>query len=179
MKCRPTGRLNHQLKPTKHRKELRPDWAPWSVDRFLKLVDAQVLDQQRFCRAIEGFVLDRNYGPCAGATTEDPQSQLYNELPWAKPKELDAAAGGKQQKNQAGTICFGLEDDGTTKTEVFVNLVDNSERLDSLGFWPFGQVGSRSWRFGVKKGWKNRIVLNFYPTSSLILEASGAHHNHT
>ena len=119
--------------------DLHPSWAPFSCDRFLKLVDSQFLDGQRLCRAIDGFVLDWNYGPCAGTSNaSDPHSQLYSELPWAKPCELDAA--GKQQKNLAGRICFGLEDDGTTKTEVFINLVDNSARLDSLGFWPFGEV---------------------------------------
>eukprot|EP00438_Fugacium_kawagutii_P011379 Skav218986 [mRNA] locus=scaffold169:45084:45758:+ [translate_table: standard] len=119
--------------------DLYPSWAPFSCDRFLQLVDAEFLDGQRFCRAIDGFVLDWNYGPCAGTSkATDPHSQLYSELPWAKPHELNS--GGTQQKNLAGRICFGMEDDGTTKTEVFINLVDNSARLDALGFWPFGEV---------------------------------------
>eukprot|EP00392_Amoebophrya_sp_AT5.2_P010902 g10969.t1 len=42
--------------------------------------------------------------------------------------------------NSAGTIAFGQEDDGTTKSEIFVNLADNSEKLDAVGFWPFGYV---------------------------------------
>jgi cyclophilin family peptidyl-prolyl cis-trans isomerase len=119
--------------------DLHPSWAPFSCERFLKWVDSEFLDGQRFCRAIEGFVLDWNYGPCAGASdASDPHSQIYNEMPWAKPREVDAA--GKLQKNLAGRISFGQEDDGSTKTEVFINLVDNSARLDSLGFVPFGEV---------------------------------------
>ena len=119
--------------------DLHPSWAPFSCERFLKLVDSEFLDGQRFCRAIEGFVLDWNYGPCAGASdASDPHSQIYNEMPWAKPREVDAA--GKLQKNLAGRISFGQEDDGSTKTEVFINLMNNSARLDSLGFVPFGEV---------------------------------------
>ncbi|CAE7022716.1 ppiB [Symbiodinium natans] len=119
--------------------DLHPSWAPFSCDRFLKMVDSGFLKEQRFCRAISGFVLDWNYGPCAGtAAAADTHSQLYSELPWAKPRELDAT--GALQKNLPGRISFGQEDDGSTKTEVFINLVDNSGRLDALGFVPFGEV---------------------------------------
>ncbi|CAJ1360250.1 unnamed protein product [Effrenium voratum] len=150
--------------------DLHPSWAPFSCDRFLKLVDSQFLNGQRFCRAIEGFVLDWNYGPCAGASNgADPHSQLYQELPWAKPAERDAA--GRRQKNLAGTVCFGQEDDGTTKTEVFINLVDNSARLDSLGFVPFGEVvgGSRP-----LEGWEGGQLSDFNFKYGDIFFAGGA-----
>ena len=52
-------------------------------------------------------MLDWNYGPCAGsADAKDPHGQLYAELPWARPKELDH---GKRQKNLAGSISFGQD----------------------------------------------------------------------
>ena len=151
--------------------DLHPSWAPFSCDRFLKLVDSGFLEGQRFCRAIEGFVLDWNYGPCAGASdATDPHSQLYSELPWAKPKELDGTAS--QPKNLAGRICFGLEDDGTTKTEVFINLVDNSARLDALGFWPFGEVvGAASTKL---ESWEGGQLSDFTFTHGDIFFAGGA-----
>lgn len=73
------------------------------------------------------------------------------QLPWFRPNVEDpATAHGKSRRrgkgravpmpNSAGTIAFGQEDDGTTKSEIFVNLADNSEKLDAVGFWPFGYV---------------------------------------
>lgn len=130
--------------------ELYPSWAPGSCQRFLSLVDAKFLEGQRFVRAVDGFVLDWNYGPTGGSKGSDAQATLYNELPWAKVCELDS--GGAVQKCLPGTICFGQEEDGTTKTEVFINLVANSS-LDGQ-FIPFGRVlrdeegPLRHWRGG-------------------------------
>ncbi|CAK9060939.1 unnamed protein product [Durusdinium trenchii] len=156
--------------------DLHPGWAPWSCDRFLKLVDTHFLDGQYFCRAIEGFVLDWNYGPCSGSSNStDPHSQLYSELPWAKPCEMEKTAGAKQPKNLAGRMCFGLEDDGTTKTEVFINLVDNSARLDSLGFWPFAEVvGLGEGEVGRVERWEGGQLSDIVMAHGDIFFAGGA-----
>ena len=116
--------------------ELYASWAPGSCERFLRLVDAKFLEGQRFVRCVQGFVLDWNYGPTGGSRGSDAHSVLYKELPWAKVCELDR--GGEVQKCLPGTICFGQEEDGTTKTEVFINLVEN-RALDGQ-FIPFGRV---------------------------------------
>lgn len=87
-------------------------------------------------------MLDWNYGPTAGCTAQDADAcaHLYAELEWFKPREAELTQGCIQRKNCAGTISFGQEEDGTTKTEVFINMADNSKMLDKLGFWPFGKV---------------------------------------
>ncbi|CAD7932496.1 unnamed protein product [Amoebophrya sp. A25] len=118
--------------------QLFREWAPASYDRFLQLAAAGFLDDQRFVRAIPNFVLDWNYGPTAG-TKADP-TFYEQELTWFKQGEANKKAGGQQRSNVAGTICFGQEEDKTAKSELFINLVDNEEKLDLIGFWPFGIV---------------------------------------
>ena len=122
--------------------ELHRAWATTSYDRFLCLLDAGFLHDQHLCRAVPGFVLDWNYGPTAGTGARDGDAcaKLYAELEWFKPQEVEPAQGCRQRRNCAGTISFGQEEDGTTKTEVFINMGDNSQVLDKLGFWPFGKV---------------------------------------
>jgi cyclophilin family peptidyl-prolyl cis-trans isomerase len=146
-------------------------WAPASYDRFLQLVRAKFLDGQFFVRAIRGFVLDWNYGPTTG--TRGGGSPFYEGLEWFKPAECEKRLGGTQQRNCVGAVSFGQEEDGTTKSEVFINLADNSDKLDGLGFWPFARVveccgaavegtGSRK-RKSAKPAWVKEIedMINF------------------
>ncbi|CAD7925042.1 unnamed protein product [Amoebophrya sp. A120] len=119
------------------------DWAPHSYDRFLQLAKEDFFQGQHFVRAIENFVLDFGYGPACGTRCkEDETAALYEQLPWFFPNECEKKAGAQQQPNRLGTICFGQEENGSTKTEVFINLAHNQDKLDCRGFWPFGRVVS-------------------------------------
>eukprot|EP00913_Durusdinium_trenchii_P030938 g28976.t1 len=101
--------------------------------------------------------------------------EAASELPWAKPCEMEKTAGAKQPKNLAGRMCFGLEDDGTTKTEVFINLVDNSARLDSLGFWPFAEVvGLGEGEVGRVERWEGGQLSDIVMAHGDIFFAGGA-----
>jgi cyclophilin family peptidyl-prolyl cis-trans isomerase len=114
------------------------DWAPVSFERFATLVEDGFLHDQYLVRAIPDFVLDFNYGPTGGNGSAQ-EWQHYQDLSWFGPNMDEPKWNATQQSNAMGTITFGQEDDGRTKTEVFVNIKDN-QRLDELGFWPFGRV---------------------------------------
>lgn len=122
--------------------ECYEDWAPVSYKRFMTLVEKEFLDTQRVYRAVPNFVLDFCYGPASGSMSDKADAKLYKELSNFTPKNDDKAGDDKREprKNMAGTICFGQEDDGTAKTEIFMNLNNNGEHLDKLGFWPFGKI---------------------------------------
>lgn len=121
-------------------------WAPASFDRFINLAKQKYYDNQIQYRAIPGFVLDGNYAPPNGLKhKDDPLVRFYNdELPWLAVNETETKRGGEKQSNKLGTISFGQEDDGRTKSEIFINVVDNGGKLDGLGFWPFGIVEADS-----------------------------------
>eukprot|EP00929_Paragymnodinium_shiwhaense_P108540 TRINITY_DN74862_c0_g1_i1.p1 TRINITY_DN74862_c0_g1~~TRINITY_DN74862_c0_g1_i1.p1 ORF type:complete len:305 (-),score=38.88 TRINITY_DN74862_c0_g1_i1:576-1490(-) len=121
--------------------ELHRSWAPVSYERFLALVRAGFFEEQRFVRAVPGFILDWNYAPTAGLDdNDDPLVRFYkDQLSWYAPNASDRQAGGRFQTNSLGTVAFGQEADGRTKSEVFVNLAANA-RLDRLGFWPVGRL---------------------------------------
>jgi peptidyl-prolyl cis-trans isomerase A (cyclophilin A) len=44
------------------------------------------------------------------------------------------------QHNQRGYVSFAMAGPGSRTTQVFINLTDNSQRLDGSGFAPFGRV---------------------------------------
>jgi peptidyl-prolyl cis-trans isomerase A (cyclophilin A) len=44
------------------------------------------------------------------------------------------------QKNSRGFVSFAKDGPGSRTTQVFINLADNSRRLDTTGFAPFARV---------------------------------------
>ena len=100
-------------------------WAPVGVDRFHDLVTQGFFDDERFFRAIEGFMVQ--FG-LAG----DPSR---NE-PWDEKKLPDDSV---RQSNLRGTMSFAMQGARSRTHQVFINLVDNA-RLDRLGFAPIGRV---------------------------------------
>lgn len=101
-------------------------WAPLGVDRFHHLVQIGFYRDIAFFRAIENFVVQ--FG-----VHGDPE---INKL-WAVASIADDPV---KVPNREGTIAFATAGPNTRTTQLFINLKDNSQALDSLGFAPIGEV---------------------------------------
>jgi len=105
--------------------EVQRDWAPLGADRFHELVQAGFYDECRFFRVVPGFVVQ-------WGMNGDPAV-------YAKWKDREIKDDKVTQSNRAGMITFASRGPNTRTCQLFINLADN-ERLDDLGFAPFGKV---------------------------------------
>ena len=105
--------------------EVHRDWAPIGADQFYTLVKTGFYDGDRFFRVVRNFVVQ--FG-----INGDPAT---NRL-WSSPLPDDPV----EQHNSRGTITFATAGPNTRTTQVFINLRDNRDMLDSQGFAPFGKV---------------------------------------
>jgi peptidyl-prolyl cis-trans isomerase A (cyclophilin A) len=103
--------------------ELTPEWAPLGAARFAELVTGGFYDGAKFFRVLPGFVVQ--FGLPADPKTAPKVSNLKDDP--------------VTQTNAKGTITFATAGPGTRTSQVFINLVDN-QRLDGMGFAPFGKV---------------------------------------
>jgi peptidyl-prolyl cis-trans isomerase A (cyclophilin A) len=100
--------------------------SPLGVDRFYNLVKHHFYDGGAFFRVVPGFVVQ--FGLSAY-----PQVNAA----WEKATIKDDPGG--IQSNAPKTLTFATAGPNTRTTQLFVNLVDN-QRLDGMGFTPFGEV---------------------------------------
>jgi len=107
--------------------DVRREWSPLGADRFYNLVKNGFYDDNRFFRAISGFMVQ--FG-----INGNPQVSA----PWRSAQIKDDPV---KQSNKRGFITFATSGPNSRTTQVFINFNDNS-RLDSLGFAPFGEVTS-------------------------------------
>jgi peptidyl-prolyl cis-trans isomerase A (cyclophilin A) len=107
--------------------EVHRDWAPLGADRFYNLVKNGFFTNARFFRVISGFMVQFgiNADPKVSAVWRDAN---INDDP-------------VKQSNTRGMITFATRGPNTRTTQLFINYADNN-RLDSMGFAPFGQVVS-------------------------------------
>ena len=105
--------------------EVRRAWAPVGSDRFYNLVKGGFYDNVRFFRVVAGFMAQ--FG-----IHGDPATM-------AQWKDASIADDPPKQSNRRGYLTFATSGPSSRTTQVFVNLVDN-DRLDAMGFSPFGQV---------------------------------------
>ncbi|MBX9600563.1 MAG: peptidylprolyl isomerase [Bryobacteraceae bacterium] len=108
--------------------EVTRAWAPNGADRFWELVRENFFDDSAFYRVMKGYVAQ--FG-----IHRDPR---VNEL-WRLNRTFDDQ---RKQSNKKGAIAFAHNGPNTRTTQVFVNLADNSGRLDGQSFVPFGKVVS-------------------------------------
>ena len=105
--------------------EVHRDWSPNGADRFYNLVANGYYDDVRFFRVIAGFMAQFGiHGDSAVAAA------------WREARIPDDPV---VQSNTRGFISYAMGGPGTRTTQVFINFVDNN-RLDGMGFSPFGQV---------------------------------------
>ncbi|GAB5442478.1 MAG: peptidylprolyl isomerase [Fuerstiella sp.] len=100
-------------------------WAPKGADRFYELVQKDFYKDARFFRVVPNFVVQ-------WGINGDPEVQ-------AKWREAKIADDPVVASNLRGYITFATAGPGTRTTQLFINLVDN-QRLDEMGFAPFGRV---------------------------------------
>ena len=108
--------------------EVHDNWAPLGAARFRELLAARFYDHSRFFRVIEGYVAQ--FGIAA-----DP---LVNDN-WEEEKIPDDKRPNGLH-NKRGFMSFAMRGKKTRTTQIFVNLMDNSRRLDDMKFVPFAQV---------------------------------------
>ena len=100
-------------------------WAPIGADRFYNLVKHHFYDDAAFFRVVPGFVVQfgiSSYPKVAAA--------------W---KHTDIKDDPVTQTNKRGYLTFATAGPDTRTTQVFINLKEN-QRLDAMGFAPFGVV---------------------------------------
>ena len=105
--------------------QLDPTHAPISTKNFLAYVDAKFYDGTIFHRVIPGFVVQGG-GFATGMNQKDTQPPIKNE-----------ASNGLH--NVRGSISMARTNDPDSATsQFFLNLVDNSSKLDPGGVSPDG-----------------------------------------
>jgi peptidyl-prolyl cis-trans isomerase A (cyclophilin A) len=107
--------------------EVHRDWAPNGADRFYNLVKNGFFDDVRFFRVVSGFMVQ--FG-----INGDPNLSGR----WREARIRDDAV---KQSNTRGMVTFATAGPNTRTTQVFINFGDNN-RLDGMGFAPFGQITS-------------------------------------
>lgn len=107
--------------------ECYPEWSPLGAAQFKVAVKAGVYNEARFFRVLPDYIVQ--FG-----ISGNPE--VANE--WEIKTILDEPV---KQPNEKGTITFAKSSAPNSRTsQVFINLADNSQRLDSQGFSPFGKV---------------------------------------
>ena len=100
-------------------------WAPTGADRFYNLTRGGYYDGVRFFRVISGFMVQ--FG-----IHGDPAVSAA----WRDQRIPDDRVNST---NVRGRVTFATAGPGTRTTQVFINF-GNNDRLDGMGFAPFGQV---------------------------------------
>ena len=106
--------------------EVVRSWAPRGANRFYELARENFYDGSRFFRVRPGFIVQ------FGISKNPKMSELWRQL-----KLPDDPV---TQHNQRGYLSFAMAGAGSRTTQVFINLANNSQRLDGSGFAPFGRV---------------------------------------
>jgi cyclophilin family peptidyl-prolyl cis-trans isomerase len=106
--------------------EVTPELSPLGAEQFKEAVTAGVYDNAKFFRVLPDFVVQ--WGIPA-----DPKLAAV----WDKKTIQDEPV---KASNVAGTITFAKSSMPNSRTsQVFINLANN-EKLDGMGFSPFGKV---------------------------------------
>ncbi len=101
------------------------DWAPNGADRFYELTKMGFYDNNRFFRAIRGFVVQFGMNGDPKVNKDWSTITIRDDPP--------------KMSNKTGTMTFASSGPDSRATQVFINLADNTS-LDSQGFTPFGEV---------------------------------------
>ncbi len=107
--------------------EARREWAPLGSDRFYELCRDGFYDDARFFRVIRKFAAQ------FGIHRDPEVTKMWNmKSPLMDDKRV--------LSNQRGTLTFAKAGPNSRRTQVFINLADNSKLLDRDGFAPFARI---------------------------------------
>jgi peptidyl-prolyl cis-trans isomerase A (cyclophilin A) len=101
-------------------------WAPRGADRFYELIEDKFYDGSRFFRVRPKFVVQ------FGINKDPKVSELWRQMKLPDDPVV--------QKNARGFVSFAKDGPGSRTTQIFINLANNSQRLDTTGFAPFARV---------------------------------------
>merc|ERR1711998_793363 len=104
---------------------VHPDWAPKGAARFNELVKSKTMDDARFFRVVDNFMVQ--FGIPA---QPDVAAQWRDKTIPDDPVKMS---------NKRGYITFATSGPNSRTSQMFINFKDNSF-LDSQGFSPFGEV---------------------------------------
>jgi peptidyl-prolyl cis-trans isomerase A (cyclophilin A) len=107
--------------------QVHRDWAPAGADRFSNLVKNGFFDNTRFFRVVSGFMVQFGLNGDPSVSAQWRQARIRDDQ--------------VKQSNTRGMVTFATAGPNTRTTQVFINFGDNN-RLDGMGFAPFGQVVS-------------------------------------
>lgn len=106
--------------------EVHRKWSPLGADQFYRLIQDKFFNEARFFRVVPGFVVQ--FG-IAG----DPE--VHRKWDQATIQDEPVVAS-----NMKGFLTYAKSSAPNSRTtQLFINLKDN-QRLDGLGFSPFGRV---------------------------------------
>lgn len=101
-------------------------WSPLGVDRFHHLASVGYFDRTKFFRVLPDFIVQ--WGMHGDPDVNDAWSKrTFADEPVTRP-------------NAEGTVSFAAGGPDTRSTHLFVNMKDNSARLDRMGFVTIGRV---------------------------------------
>jgi peptidyl-prolyl cis-trans isomerase A (cyclophilin A) len=100
-------------------------WAPLGADRFYNLVRSGFYDGTRFFRVLPGFMAQFGIHGDTAVTAA-----------WRERRIADDPV---RRTNLRGMVTFATAGPGTRTTQIFINYGSN-DRLDGMGFAPFGEV---------------------------------------
>jgi peptidyl-prolyl cis-trans isomerase A (cyclophilin A) len=105
--------------------QVHRDWAPAGADRFYNLIKNGFFDNTRFFRVVSGFMVQFGLNGDPNVSAQWRQARIRDDQ--------------VKQSNTRGMVTFATAGPNTRTTQVFINFGDNN-RLDGMGFAPFGQV---------------------------------------
>jgi peptidyl-prolyl cis-trans isomerase A (cyclophilin A) len=108
--------------------EVHRDWAPIGADHFYELVKSGYFDSCRFFRVVPNFIVQFGIAGDPAVTRKWKESNLRDDP--------------VLRHNLRGTLVYATAGPNTRTTQLFINLVDNTQSLDGQGFAPFGTVTS-------------------------------------
>ena len=112
--------------------EFQRDWSPLAVDPVFQLIHSGFYDSTGFHRVVKDYVAQ------FGINSDSTKNKFWNSQ-----KLIDEPV---LQENTEGTLSFARGGPHTRGTQLFINLKNNSPRLDTLnysgvsGFPPIGKI---------------------------------------
>jgi homoserine O-acetyltransferase len=106
--------------------EVHRVWAPIGADRLYNLIRAGYYDDSRFTRVVPGFIVQFGIARDSAINATWVSRSFADDPP--------------RQSNTRGTFAFAMTGPNARTTQIYINLIDNSARLDSQNFAPLGRV---------------------------------------